>query len=99
MFGDDDTTNQDAALAAFGLKNSAPPAPVCGIWPDNWPAFRVFYRAMTQWQMGPSGAVGLRYEVLPFLLQLEGVPPSEWADVMTGVQVMEQETLWLWRKN
>ena len=99
MLGDDDTTDQEAALAAFGLKCEAPPPPVFAVWPDNWFAFRVFYRGITQWQMGPAGVVGLRYESLDFLFRLEGVPPAEWLEVMTGVQVMEQEALRLWRKN
>jgi hypothetical protein len=41
--------------------------------------------------------VGLRYEALQFALQIEGVPPERWSDVADGVQVMEFETLRIWR--
>ncbi len=68
------------------------------MWPDNWAAVRVLLRAMTQWNVGMAGAVGLRYEVLPFLLRLEAVPRQEWQQVVTGVQVMEAECLRLRRE-
>lgn len=45
-----------------------------------------------------GGAVGLRYEALPFALQLHGVPAAEWGEVTDAVQVMEAETLRLWRE-
>jgi hypothetical protein len=69
-----------------------------GIWPDNWPAFRVFHRLRTQWTVGMSGAIGLRLEGLPFALQVEQVPAEDWAEVTTDVQVMEHETLRLLRE-
>lgn len=50
----------------------------------------------TQWAAGMGGAVGLRYEVLGFMLDLEQVPREDWPEVTTGVQVMEAETLRLW---
>lgn len=45
-----------------------------------------------------GGAVGLRMETMPFALQLEQVPADDWADVITEVQIMEHETLRLWRE-
>lgn len=45
-----------------------------------------------------SGAVGLRYEALAFALEMEQVPRTDWPDVTSGVQTMEQETLRLWRE-
>lgn len=45
-----------------------------------------------------SGAIGLRMEAMPFALQLEQVPPEDWTEVMDGVQIMEHETLRLWRE-
>jgi hypothetical protein len=72
--------------------------PQLGIWPDNWAAFRVFYRIRTQWAVGMSGAIGLRMEAMPFALQLEQVSAEDWPDVTDGVQIMEHETLRLWRE-
>lgn len=70
------------------------PAPQeLGIWPENWQAFRVFYRLRTQWASGMGGAIGLRYETLPFALRLEQVARADWPEVTDGLQIMEHETL------
>lgn len=58
----------------------------------------MFYRLRTQWAVGMGGAIGLRMESMPFALQLEQVPQEDWADVTDGVQIMEHETLRLWRE-
>ena len=50
----------------------------------------------TQWAAGMGGAIGLRYEVLGFTLELEQVPRADWPEVTDGVQIMEAETLRLW---
>jgi len=94
-----DTKTTTDALAAFGLKlEEQPPEAHQDIWPDNLAAFDVFYRLRTQWNVGMSGAVGLRYEALPLALELEGVQKSDWPEVTNGVQILEQETLRLWRE-
>lgn len=72
--------------------------PQLGIWPENWAAFRVFYRLRTQWAVGMGGAIGLRMEPMPFAMQLEQVPQEDWTEVADGVQIMEHETLRLWRE-
>lgn len=54
----------------------------------------VFASLSTQWQMSFSGAVGLRYETLGFLLEhVHQVPRADWPEVTSCVQVMEQEWL------
>jgi len=63
------------------------------IWPENWPAFCVFHRLRTQWNVGPGGVIGLRYESLPLALQIHGVPQEHWPDTLDAIQVMEHETL------
>jgi hypothetical protein len=50
----------------------------------------------TSWAHGPAGPTGLRYEAMPFFLDLNDVPRAEWRDVTFGVRVMEQETLRVW---
>ncbi len=97
--GVDDTDQQEKALAALGLKPETPlEKRTCEIWPETVKPLAVFRRALTQWCVGPGGVIGLRYEALPFVLQLEDVPAHDWPDVMAGVQVMEQEALRIWSK-
>lgn len=96
-FDDVETTHQ--ALAAFGLTPTEPPPPQHqDIYPDNLEAFNVFYRIKTQWNVGMNGPVGLRMEAMPLALEIEGVPRERWPEVVTGLQVMEAETLRLVRE-
>jgi hypothetical protein len=97
--GWDDPRATTDALAAFGLKPTAPiELDYLDIWPENLFAFQVFYRLRTQWQVGMNGAVGLRLEAAPLALELEGVPRAQWPEVLDSVQAMEHETLRLWRE-
>lgn len=48
---------------------------------------------MTQWNVGPAGAVGLRYEALPVMLRLRGVPPQRRAEVVAGLRTLERAAL------
>ena len=63
------------------------------MWPENWPVVETFAALMTQWNVGMSGPVGLRYESVPIVLRLRGVPRAEWADIFDGERVMESEAL------
>ena len=47
----------------------------------------------TQWNVGPAGAVGLRYEVLPAIWGLCGVPRADRPDVFAALRIMEREAL------
>jgi hypothetical protein len=96
-FDDVQTTHQ--ALAAFGLKSDVAASPQHqDIYPDNLEAFNVFYRIKTQWNVGMNGPVGLRMEAMPLALEIEGIPRHRWPEVVTGVQVMESETLRILRE-
>jgi len=96
--GFDDVQAQDQALAAFGLKAERPAAPThFDLWPENVSAFKVFSAMDTQWHVGPGGAIGLRLETLPFMLEMQGVEKTEWPQAVEGVQVMERETLKIWQ--
>lgn len=68
------------------------------VWPENWRALNLFGDLMTQWNVGMSGPVGLRYEVLPVVFRLRQVPRSEQSDALDGLQVMESEALRYWRE-
>ena len=69
------------------------------VWPENWLALMVFRRMGTQWVVGGmGGVVGLRYEALPMVMKVAGVPRSEWQEVFDGVQTMERRALSLLNK-
>lgn len=93
-----DTQSIDASLAAFGLKQERPAEEHLDIWPENLAAFNLFYRLRSQWAVGPAGVVGLNYSGFEFWLVSEGVPQADWLEVADAVQVLEFETLRLWRK-
>lgn len=68
------------------------------IWPENLQALNVFYRLRTQWNVAMNGVVGLRYESMEWAMAMEPVSPDERPQVTADIQVMEQETLRLWRE-
>jgi hypothetical protein len=86
----DESTELGALAAAIGDQ------PV-EIWQENVAAVEVFADMLTQWNVGPGGAVGLRYEALPLVLDLRGTPAHERADLVAAVRVMERAALGLWR--
>jgi hypothetical protein len=60
---------------------------------------RLFRELRTQWQVGGLGVpVGLRYEVLPFLLRLQGVPRADWPVLLDHLRVMEGAALGYWAR-
>lgn len=63
------------------------------IWEENIMAVRIFGDMLTQWNAGPSGLVGLRYESLPVVMRYRGVPAAERAGVFDAVRVMERAAL------
>lgn len=68
------------------------------MWPENVAPFTVFRAMATQWSVGMSGPIGLRMEALAFVLEVQEVPKADWPEVTQAVQVLERETLRLWRK-
>lgn len=59
----------------------------------------LFGAMQTQWQVGPSGAVGLRYEALPVVLDLLGMVAGDRTDLFAGLRVMEREVLTVLRRD
>lgn len=98
MHGWVDTQAINDSLAAFGLKQDAPSVTHFDIWPENHAAFNLFCSLQSQWHVGPGGAIGLNYQSLQLLLHTQGVPPAEHAHIIAGVQILEFETLRLWRQ-
>lgn len=68
------------------------------MWPENVAPFTVFRAMATQWSVGMNGPIGLRMEALAFVLEVQEVPKADWPEVTQAVQVLERETLRLWRK-
>ncbi len=68
------------------------------MWPENVAPFTVFRAMATQWSVGMNGPIGLRMEALAFVLEVQEVPRADWPEVTEAVQVLERETLRLWRK-
>lgn len=61
-----------------------------GVWPDNWQTILVFADMLTQWNIGMNGAIGLRYEALPLVLEMHGVVADQRREVFDGLRVMER---------
>ena len=64
-----------------------------GIWPENWDAFRVFEKMLTQWRVGMAGATGMDYGVLPLVMGWCEIPEKQQKRVINVVQQMEGEAL------
>jgi hypothetical protein len=93
--GTRDVQSEDEALAAFGLKRDGPEPEDAfyEVWPENWQAVVLFSAITTQWNVGMNGPVGLRYESLPFVLELHGVAREEWPEVFVQIRACESEAL------
>lgn len=97
MEGGPDVAQIRRDLAAAGLdpRTYQPPESV-PVWPENDRALAVFQAMRTQWNAGPGGPIGLRYEALAEVWERSGVLDREGRDeAFAGLQVMEREAL-LW---
>jgi len=88
-----DTEAQAASLAAAGFKLADPEPEEFQLWAEHQQAFTAFCRLRTQWQVGFNGEVGLRYETLGFVLEMEQVPRADWPLVVNEIQLMEHAML------
>ena len=79
----------DATMAAFGFEASDFSGDNVNLWPDHVDAYHVFSAMSTQWQVGYSGRVGLRYEVLSELWRRLKISPEKRDEVFECLQVME----------
>lgn len=82
-----------AEMAAAGLRPEDFEGDTPAIWPENMTTVEVMAAMGTQWQTGFNGPTGLRYEALPVVLRLLGVPRDEHRDVFHGLRVMERAAL------
>lgn len=63
------------------------------VFPDNWLAVNVFRDMGTQWRVGMNGPTGLDYNVFPIIARARGISRREWSELLTMIQVMEDEAL------
>lgn len=63
------------------------------VWPDAWPAFRLFDALGTQWRLGPGGPSGLDYTAIPAAASMLGIKRRELAEIFPDLRIMEHEAL------
>ena len=89
---DVEATRRNAAAAGFLVEMR--PDPEIEVYPDHWVPLQVVQSMATQWRIGQSGRfTGLRYDVLPVVFQMLGVPRADRPDVFSVVQQLEGEVL------
>lgn len=94
-----DATPDHEAIAAFGLKLENDVEQHTECWPDNWKSLQVFSALVTQWNVIQHATVGLRYEAIPIVLKMGGVPEKEHAQILNDLRVMENEALRIFNKS
>lgn len=85
-------------MTLFGLS----PADLNGdveVWPENWPAFRLFNAMSTQWRTGACGATGLDYTAITSVAELIGMKKKQLREIFPDLQVMEAEALLVTRES
>lgn len=97
---EEDDAAVDEAAAAFGLmpvyqREQAQPI---YLWPENVTAWNFFQSIQTQWNVGPSGAVGLNYAGVEVERKAWGIKRKDWPKLFFEVKAMERATLTAWRE-
>lgn len=89
-----DTTEQDLALAAMGLRlERCEDEPQFEVWPCTMPAIALFADCLTQWNVGFGGPVGLRYEAVKTVLEIRDEPRHTWSQLFDDLKVCESAAL------
>jgi hypothetical protein len=63
------------------------------VWPENWPAFRLFLLMQTQWDVGMAGRTGLKYQVLFDLMDRQQLSGDEWQEMFDDIRELETAAL------
>lgn len=66
---------------------------VVEVWPDAWPAFRLFDALGTQWRVASAGPSGLDYTAIPATASMLGIKRRDLADIFPDLRIMEVEAL------
>jgi hypothetical protein len=67
-----DDTAADAALMGIELPEPDEPEHY-EVEPDAWPALQIFLTVQTQWRSGPSGLLGLDYNAVRWVMELQRI--------------------------
>ena len=67
---------------------------VVEVWPENWPSV-LFFEAlgMGNWNMGPNGPTGLRYEAFREVRLAQGITDEVWPEMFRSIRILEQAAL------
>lgn len=84
----------DALSAQLGLDDAEEE----GCWPDNWLPLQVFAALGTQWNVGMSGAVGLRYESVEPVMRMMEIKRGDRAELFEALRIMESAALEVMRE-
>lgn len=63
------------------------------IWPENWPAWRLFCRLSSQWRIGMNGPTGLDHNVLFSHLDRMHLSDEEWDEWFDDISTLERAAL------
>lgn len=77
----------------LGLSRADLPEEEVEVWPDAWPAFRLFEAMSTQWRTGMGGPSGLDYSIIPTTAAMLGIKRRDLPDIFPDLRVMESEAL------
>ncbi|WP_460421835.1 DUF1799 domain-containing protein [Pseudomonas sp. ZL2] len=77
----------------LGLSRADLPEEEVEVWPDAWPAFRLFEAMSTQWRTGAGGASGLDYSIIPATAAMLGIKRRDLPEIFPDLRVMEAEAL------
>lgn len=53
----------------------------------------MFADMLTQWTVGASGVIGLRYEALPFVFCMHGIDAPRQREAFNAVRILENEAV------
>lgn len=98
--GREDRAAMAREAAALGLAAEFDePEPDVEVYPEHWESLSVFAAMGTQINVaGMGGVIGYRYEALPVVLDIHGIPVDRRRDVFDDFRVLEAETVRLIRE-
>lgn len=76
----------EAMLVAAG---SAKTDEAVEVWPENWAAWTLYMRVVTQWRYGFNGPTGLDYSVVYPLINHMKLGRTDWDWMLADLQVIE----------
>nr|WP_258197844.1 DUF1799 domain-containing protein [Pseudomonas capeferrum] len=80
-------------MTSFGLTYADLPEVEVEVWPDAWPALRLFEALGTQWRLGQGTPTGLDYTAVPLVASMLGIGRHDLSDIFPDLRVMEVEAL------